>query len=103
MMTDDEIMTIVLDEAFNLHKTIGPGLLENVYKTCLAYRLRKRGLQVETERAVPVIFEEIKMECGYRVDLLVENRVVVETKSIEGIGPLQIAQVLTYLRFLCLR
>ena len=78
-------------------------MLENVYKTCLAYRLQKRGLFVETEKAVPVFFEEVKMECGYRADIVVEKLVVVDTKAIEGIGPLQIAQVLTYLRFLNLR
>lgn len=78
-------------------------MLENVYKTCLAYRLSKRGLFVETERPVPVFFEEIKMECGYRADIVVEGSVIVDTKTIEAIGPLQIAQVLTYLRFLNLR
>ncbi len=78
-------------------------MLESVYKTCLAYRLRKRGLFVDTEKPVPVIFEEVKMECGYRADIVVEKSVVVDTKTIEGIGPLEIAQVLTYLRFLFLR
>src|SRR5688500_161928 len=78
-------------------------MLENVYKTCLAYRLRKRGLFVETERPVPVIFEEIKMECGYRSDMVVERKIIVDTKTIDGIGDIQIAQMLTYLRFLKLR
>jgi GxxExxY protein len=78
-------------------------MLESVYKTCLAFRLRQRGLHVEVEKAVPVIFEEVKMECGYRADIVVEKSVVVDTKTIEEIGPLQIAQVLTYLRFLYLR
>lgn len=78
-------------------------MLESVYKTCLAYRLNKHGLFIEVEKAVPVFFEEIKMECGYRADLVVERSVVVDTKSIDAIGPLQIAQVLTYLRFLNLR
>jgi GxxExxY protein len=102
-MTIDELITIVLDEAFYIHKKTGPGMLENVYKTCLAYRLQKRGLRIEVEKAVPVYFEEVKMECGYRVDILVEGRLVVETKSIEAVEPLQIAQVLTYLRFLSIR
>jgi GxxExxY protein len=102
-MTEEAIIKIVLDEAFHVHKKIGPGMLESVYKTCLAYRLQKRGLLLETEKPVPVFFEEVKMECGYRADILVEKRVIVETKSIEGIGPLQVAQVLTYLRFLGLR
>jgi GxxExxY protein len=102
-MKEEEIITMVLDEAFHIHKEIGPGMLENVYKTCLSYRLRKRGLHVETEKPVPVFFEEVKMDCGYRADIVVEKLVVVDTKTIEGIGPLQIAQVLTYLRFLELR
>ena len=102
-MTEEAIIKIVLDEAFHVHKKIGPGMLENVYKTCLAYRLQKRGLLLETEKPVPVFFEEVKMNCGYRADILVEKQVIVETKSIEGIGPLQVAQVLTYLRFLGLR
>ena len=100
---EEAIIKIILDEAFHVHKKIGPGMLENVYKTCLAYRLQKRGLLFETEKAVPVFFEEVKMDCGYRADILVEKLVVVETKSIEGIGPLEVAQVLTYLRFLGLR
>jgi GxxExxY protein len=78
-------------------------MLENVYKTCLAYRLRKRGLYVETEKPVPVIFEEVKMDCGYRADLVVERVVIVDTKTIEEIGLIQISQLLTYLRFLNLR
>ena len=102
-MREEEIITIILNEAFYIHKTIGPDMLENVYKTCLAYRLIKRGLSVDIERPIPVVFEEIKMQCGYRADIVVENLVVVDTKSIDSIGPLQLAQVLTYLRFLQLR
>ncbi len=102
-MTVESIITIILDEAFYIHKTIGPGMLENVYKTCLAYRLHKRGLYVETEKAVPVYFEEVKMDCGYRADIVVEKQVMIDTKTIDGIGPLQVAQILTYLRFLELR
>jgi GxxExxY protein len=102
-MNEEEIIKIILDESFHIHKTIGPGMLENVYKTCLAHRLRQTGLFVETEKTVPVIFEEIKMECGYRADLVVGRRVVVETKNIEAIGDIHVAQTLTYLRFLKLR
>jgi GxxExxY protein len=102
-MKEEEIIKIILDEAFYIHKTIGPGMLENVYKTCLAYRLRKRGLYVEMETPVPVIFEEVKMDCGYRADLVVERIIIVDTKTIDAIGDLQISQLLTYLRFLHLR
>lgn len=102
-MTEEEIIKVILDESFYIHKTIGPGMLENVYKTCLAYRLRQRGLLFETEKPVPVYFEEIKMDCGYRADIVVEKKVVTDTKTIDVIGQLQIAQVLTYLRFLNIR
>ena len=102
-MAHEEIIKIIIDESVYVHKTIGPGMLENVYKTCLAYRLNKRGLFVEIEKPVPVFFEDIKMECGYRADIVAEKSVVVDTKSIDAIGPLQVAQVLTYLRFLNLR
>jgi len=102
-MLSEDIIKIILDEAFYVHKTIGPGMLENVYKHCLAYRLRKRGLFVETEKPIPVVFEDVKMECGYRADIVAERYVLVDTKSIDAIGPLQIAQLLTYLRFLNLR
>ena len=100
-MNEEEIIKIVLNEALYIH--IGPGMLENVYKTCLAYRLQKHGLLVETEKAIPVIFEEVRMDCGYRADIVVEKLVIVDTKTIECIGPLQIAQLLTYLRFLNMR
>jgi len=102
-MNDKEIIKIILDEAFYIHKTIGPGMLENVYKTCLAYRLRKKGLFVEMEKPVPVIFEEVKMDCGYRADLVIERIIIVDTKTIDAIGDLQISQLLTYLRFLHLQ
>jgi len=102
-MNDEEMIKVILDETFYIHKTIGPGMLENVYKTCLAYRLRKRDLYVEMEKPVPVIFEEVKMDCGYRADLVVERMIIVDTKTIEAIGLIHISQVLTYLRFLHLR
>lgn len=102
-MTANEIITIILDEAFRIHKELGPGLLENVYKKCLIYRLSMRGLFVEEEKPVTVFFEEVRMECGYRTDIVVEKLVVVETKCIESINELEIAQVLTCLRFLNLR
>ena len=96
-------MKTILDEAFYIHKSIGPGMLETVYKNCLAYRLRKRGLSIEIEKRIPVVFEEVRMKCGYRGEIVAENSVIVDTKCIEAIGPLQIAQILTYLRFLNIR
>jgi GxxExxY protein len=79
-MSEEAIIKAILDEAFYIHSHVGPGLLENVYKTCLAYRLRKRGFSVEIEKPVPVFFEEVRMDCGYRADIVVEGKVVVETK-----------------------
>ncbi len=102
-MDTEEIIKIVLDESIYIHKSIGPGMLENVYHSCLAYRLKKRGLFVETEKPIPLIFEEIKMECGYRADLIIEKTVIIEVKSVEAIIPLHLAQTLTYLRCLNLR
>ena len=102
-MSEEEIIKTILDEAFHIHKSIGPGMLENVYKTCLAYRLRQKEIYVEVEKPVPVIFETIKMECGYRADLVVERKIIVDTKNIDAIADIHIAQMLTYLRFLNLR
>jgi len=102
-MDPEEIIKIILDEAFYIHRTIGPGMLESVYVTCLAYRLRKRGLFVETEIPVPVVFEEVKLDKGYRADLVVEKKVIVDGKNVEAIADIHISQLLTYLRFLNIR
>ena len=102
-MFEEDVIKIIIEEAIYIHKSIGPGMLEKVYKTCLAYRLMKRGLFVEMEKPIPVFFEEIRMDCGYRADIVIEKSIVTDTKCIEAIGPLQIAQVLTHLRFLNLR
>jgi GxxExxY protein len=102
-MSENEISKIIVEEAIYIHKSIGPGMLESAYVHCLSYRLIKRGLHVIKEVPVPLIFEEVKLECGYRADLLIEGKVIIEVKSIEAIGPIHIAQTLTYLRFLNLR
>jgi GxxExxY protein len=100
---EEAIIKIILDEAFTLHRTLGPGILERVYSTCLAYRVRKRDLYVEMEKPIPVIYEDVKLECGYRADLVIENKIVVEIKSIDSIMPIHVSQVLTHLRFMNLR
>jgi GxxExxY protein len=102
-MSEEEIIKIVIEEAIYIHRKLGPGLLEKVYQTCLAYRLRKRGLFVETEKPIPVFFEEVQMECGYRADIVVEKKVVIDTKTIDFIGDLEVSQILTHLQFLDLR
>jgi GxxExxY protein len=88
----------ILGCALDVHKALGPGLLENAYKECLYYKLQKSGLFVEKEKPMPLIFEEVKLECGYRLDLLVENKIVVELKSVEALNDVHLAQVLTYMR-----
>jgi GxxExxY protein len=97
-MNENEISKIILDCAFKVHSTLGPGLLENAYRECLSYELVKQGLKVEKEKPIPLIYEEVKMECGYRIDILVENKVVVELKVVESFNEVHIAQTLTYMR-----
>lgn len=89
---------VILKQAFDVHSALGPGLLESAYKECLAYRLTKNGLWVEKEKPIPLVFEEIRLDQGYRLDLLVENKIVVELKSVESLNDLHTAQVLTYLK-----
>lgn len=93
-----EVSRMVLDAAFKIHTHFGPGLLESVYEASLAQELRDRALQVETQVAVPVYFNDTKLEVGYRIDLLVEDLVVVEIKSVEAIAPVHEAQTLSYLK-----
>ncbi|CAN5624321.1 GxxExxY protein [soil metagenome] len=97
-MHENEISGIIIDCAIKIHKILGPGLLESVYAAALAYELKKRGLQVVSEQPIPVIYEDVKLEVGFRADLIVENKVVVEVKSIESIAPVHGKILLTYLR-----
>ncbi len=97
-MTENEISQIVLNSAFKIHKTLGPGLLENAYEECLAYELNKRGLIVEKQKPLPLVYESVKLDVGFRVDLFVENQVIVEIKSVEALTDVHLAQILTYLR-----
>jgi GxxExxY protein len=97
-MEINEITHEILDSAFKVHTALGPGLLESSYKTCLVYELRKKGLKVEVEKPLPLIYEEVLMECGYRIDILVEEAVVIELKNVEAFADVHTAQVLTYLK-----
>lgn len=97
-MDENELARKVIGAAIRVHKSLGPGLLESAYKECLYYMLIKEGLNVEKERAMPLIFEEVKMNCGYRIDLLVNNKIVIEIKSVETLNEVHIAQTLTYLK-----
>lgn len=97
-MNNQDLTQEILNSAFKVHTDLGPGLLESAYQACLAYELRKKGLQVEVEKPLPLVYEEVKLEVGYRIDLLVENKVVVELKTVEGFTDVHTAQVLTYLQ-----
>jgi GxxExxY protein len=97
-MTENEIAKIIVDAAFKIHTTLGPGLLESVYESVLAYELKQRGLLVVRQQPIPVIYETVRLEEGFRADLLVEGKVIVELKSVEAIAPVHKKQVLTYLR-----
>jgi len=97
-MTDNEIANKVIGIAIEVHKALGPGLLESAYKECLFYKIKESGLWVEKEKPMPLIFEEVKLDCGYRIDLLVENKVVIELKSVDALNDVHLAQILTYLK-----
>ena len=97
-MTENEISREIVDAAYKIHTRIGPGLLESVYEAILGAELEKRGLYVAHQKALPVVYEGIHLEAGFRVDLLVENRVIVEIKSVESIADVHKKQLLTYLR-----
>jgi GxxExxY protein len=97
-MTENEISNIVLGKAIEVHKQLGPGLLESAYQECLYYELINEGLKVEKEKALPIIYKEIKLDHGYRIDLLIENKVVIELKTVEFLTDVHTAQILTYMK-----
>ena len=96
--SENEIANQIIGCAIEVHKSLGPGLLESAYKECLFYKLRQEGLLVEKEKPMPLVFEEVKLECGYRIDLLVERKVVIELKSVESLTDVYLAQTLTYMK-----
>jgi GxxExxY protein len=102
-MTENEIATIVVDAAFKIHKTLGPGLLESVYQAVLDFELKKRGLRVAQQVALPVYYEGVKLNVGFRVDLLVAHKLIIEIKSVEALAPVHRKQLETYLRLMDLR
>ena len=102
-MTENDIATAVLDAAFKIHRILGPGLLESVYQATLDFELQKRGLRVVQQVGLPVYYEEIKLELGFRVDLIVADKVIIEIKSVEALAPVHRKQLLTYLRLMNLR
>ncbi len=97
-MTENEISKIVFECALKVHKNLGPGLLESAYEECLFFELKKSNLIVEKQKALPLIYEEVKLDVGYRIDIIVENKFIIEVKSVESLNEVHLAQVLTYLR-----
>jgi GxxExxY protein len=97
-MNENEIGTIIVNCALTVHKALGPGLLESAYEECLFYELNKNGINVEKQKSMPLTYNDLSLDVGYRTDLLVENKVIVEIKSIEATKEVHLAQILTYLK-----
>ena len=97
-MDENELSRIVIGLAIKVHSALGPGLLESAYKECLYYKILKAGLFVEKEKIMPLIFEEVKLDCGYWIDILIERKLVLELKSIEVSNEIHLAQTLTYMK-----
>ena len=97
-MSENEISSKIIGAVIEVHKQLGPGLLESTYETCLAYELKQMGLDVKQQQALPVVYKEVKLDAGYRIDLLVENKVIIEIKSVEALADIHTAQLLTYLK-----
>lgn len=102
-MTENEIAAAIVDAAFKIHTTLGPGLFESVYEAALEFELQKRGLRVAHQIGLPVHYEDVRLEVGFRVDLVVDGKVIVEIKSVEVLAPVHKKQLLTYLRLTDLR
>ena len=97
-MSENELAKIVFDRGLKIHRTLGPGLLESAYEACLHYELAKQGIYAERQVPMPLVYEEVRMDAGYRIDLKVENKLIIEIKSVEAICHLHLAQLLTYLK-----
>ncbi|RYE21200.1 MAG: GxxExxY protein [Sphingobacteriales bacterium] len=97
-MYESELTRKIIHQAIAVHHALGPGLLESAYKECLYYNLYESGLFTEKEKAIPLIYKQVKLDCGYRIDLLVENKIVIEIKSVEQLNEVHLAQTLTYMK-----
>ena len=95
---ENEISQLIIGCAIKVHSALGPGLLESAYEECLYYELVKEGLKVEKQKALPLVYEEVRLDVGYRLDLIVENKVIIEIKAVEALNEVHLAQVLTYLK-----
>lgn len=97
-MTENELSKVVFDCALKVHQALGPGLLESAYEECLFHELKKNGLDVQKQKALPLVYEEVKLDVGYRIDIIVENKLIIEVKSVETLNDVHFAQLLTYLK-----
>jgi GxxExxY protein len=97
-LTENQIANKVIGLAIEVHSALGPGLLESAYKECLFYKIDMSGLKVEKEKPMPLIFEDAKLDCGYRIDLLVEDKLIIELKSVEALNDIHLSQTLTYMK-----
>ena len=97
-MTEQEISKLVFDSALKVHKILGPGLLESAYEECLFYELKNSNLKVEKQKALPLIYEEVKLDIGYRIDIIIEDKFIAEIKAVESLNEVHLAQLLTYLK-----
>jgi len=97
-MDIEKIFRSILDCSFQLHSSLGPGLLESAYTECLYYELHQSGYYVEKQKPLPLIYKEVKLDAGYRIDLLVENTIVIEIKSVDALADIHLSQILTYLK-----
>lgn len=96
--TENQLSKIVLNSAIKVHRNLGPGLLESAYQKCLSYELKKRNLDIETEKALPLTYEDVHLEAGYRIDIFVNRKLIIEIKSVEALNDVHLAQILTYLK-----
>ena len=97
-MTENELSRVVFDCALKVHQTLGPGLLESAYEECLFYELKKTGLEVQKQKPLPLVYEEVKLDVGYRLDIIIENKLILEIKSVDALNDIHFAQLLTYLK-----
>ena len=102
-MTENEIAKIVVDSALRIHKALGPGLLESAYEELLVFELIKQGLQIDRQKSIGMIYDDVKLDIGFRADILVNNKLIIEIKSVDEIAPVHYKQLLTYLRLLDFR
>lgn len=97
-MTENELSRVIFNCALKVHQTLGPGLLESAYEECLFYELKKTDLEIQKQKPLPLIYEEVKLDVGYRLDIIVENKLILEIKSVDALNEIHFAQLLTYLK-----